>query len=133
MADFIVFEHTEGFVDATFAAYVFWVEDVTSVFGGETVEMGKDGIELGLEQRTAVGIEYLRLLVAQLRKLSALIFSHFLPQLLCPTIKVVVEITEFGYSLYNLPLRGGWDLLGGEDGELFDIINACMSSSYLLS
>ena len=32
LAQFVVFEHTEGFVDAAFATDVFWVEDVAEVF-----------------------------------------------------------------------------------------------------
>ena len=58
LAQFVVFEYTEGFVDAAFATDVFGVEDVAEIFCVEAIKMGKDGVKLGLKDGSALWIFY---------------------------------------------------------------------------
>ena len=44
----VIVENTESFIDAAFAAYIFRVEDVAQFLGCKAVEVGEDGIQLGL-------------------------------------------------------------------------------------
>ena len=79
LAQLVVFKHTEGFVDAAFSADVFWVEDVAEVFCVEAIEVGEDGIKLGLKDGSALRIITPRLLCSQLWQLCSLLFVHFFP------------------------------------------------------
>ena len=58
LAYLVVFEHTEGLVDASFAADVFWVEDVAEIFCVGAIEVGEDGVKLGLKDGSALWIFY---------------------------------------------------------------------------
>lgn len=79
LAQLVVFEHTEGLVDAAFSADVFGVEDVAEIFCVEAIEVGEDGIKLGLKDGSALRIVNPRLMCPNCgssERCSSLISSH---------------------------------------------------------
>lgn len=109
-AEFTLFEHAKGLVDAAGAADVFGVENVAEFIGGESEEMCDDGIELGLKDGATIRVEDERLFTANVRHLYALFIGHFFPQFFCPSIHVVIEVYQFNHSfaISHFVLSGIW-------------------------
>ncbi len=57
LAEFVVYEHAEGFAAVIGAHQVGGIEDVAQYISSETVEVGVVGVEFGSEQGAALGIE----------------------------------------------------------------------------
>ena len=119
LADFVVFQNSECLIDTSSTKDILRVKIVSEIFCIQSIQMGKDCIQLSLKYSPSVRIKNPRLLIAKLRGLILLLVRKFVKQLFGPTVEVVVEIAELGNSLDDLPLHERRNLLGCKDWHLF--------------